>query len=135
MFRKKEPMEDVTFTWREGRFIDLWLLPHLFGGGMFAFFFLWQGGTRALSYGITFVLLAGWELVEEFAGVRETQENRVLDIVVGIAGFVLGYEIGILTLDRSHAFILFLFAVVVVTLLILFGWLDYRKRRREGGAY
>lgn len=120
--------EDITFTWSEARYLDLWAVPHLLSGVALAFLFLSFGSLRSLSYGISFLILAGWELGEGIVGIREARENSVLDVVIGIVGFVLAYEIGRLALSSETVTALFVFDIIVLSLLTLFGWLDYRKR-------
>lgn len=126
-----DPQEEVRFNWGEARYFDLWALPHLLSGVGLAFFFLAMGGLRAFSYGLTLFILAGWELlVEGPLGIREVRENSVLDVIIGFIGFVLAYEIGRLTLGMEAIRALFVFDIIVLSLLSLFGWFDFQKRRR-----
>lgn len=125
---EKKDIQDITFTWKEGRYLDLWILPHMMSGCIAAFAFLFVDGSRALSYGATFLMIAGWELVEGIFGVKETQENRVLDVIAGIVAFGVTYEIGILTLGKSEVLALLIFSLIIAVVLCLFGWLDWRQR-------
>ena len=64
---------------REGAFVDLWSVSHFVGGALLALLGLpvvWVTG-----------LAIGWELAELAARVEETWPNRVLDIVLAVAGW------------------------------------------------
>lgn len=123
--------EDIKFSWGEARYLDLWAIPHLLSGAALAFLLLSLGGLRAFSYGITFLVLAGWELGESLFGITEARENSILDVVIGVFGFVLAYEIGRLFLGPEAVTALFVFDVIVLLLLTFFGWLDYKKRSKS----
>ena len=67
-------------TWgREGRYVDLWSIPHFLVG------------VVACLLGLELVHIAAiaivWELVELAAHVREYPANRVIDVVLAVAGW------------------------------------------------
>jgi hypothetical protein len=70
---------------REGRFLDLWSIPHLFGGvllGLFGLGFVWIA-----------ILVVWWEGVEHVSRVFEYTTNRITDCVIAVAGWALAQYI------------------------------------------
>ena len=66
---------------REGPVLDLWSIPHFFGGVLLGLF------DVPLLY-VT-LLVVGWELVEWVSRIFEHLANRIADIVLALAGWVL----------------------------------------------
>jgi hypothetical protein len=116
-----------TDIWREGIYLDLWSVVHLLSGvatalGLALFRF------DALA-AITIALLAfiSYELWEAMVSIRETPQNRVADVVVGIAAFAPAY-LSLVPLLHGIAYAA-VFALVLVLDIALstFGWLASRK--------
>lgn len=80
-------------SWREGRFFDAWMLVHFASGiaGGFSNVFFSLAALKVFAIG--FGLMVLWEVLEALAGVREALSNRVMDVVVGLAG--VGVALGI----------------------------------------
>ncbi len=88
-----EPRTKAPFDfWREGKYIDLWSVPHILSGTHFGFvplIFSIELFPLAL---VTLVLLVLWEWFERrFLGVLEAFSNGCVDVVLGIAGFAAAY--------------------------------------------
>lgn len=69
-------------TWgREGKYLDLWSIPHFIGGGLLACF--------GIGFWFVLALTTWWELVESLCRVHEHKANRVIDVVLAIAAWTL----------------------------------------------
>lgn len=115
--------------WREGEVLDFWSVPHLLAGALLAALghylglAFWQVAIPSL------VLLIGWEFFEMARGIDETVPNRIMDVVLGVAGFALMIAVFV-SFDGNVAFsatavVLFLWAV-----LNIWGFMTYLRKRR-----
>ena len=123
------PTPPITTTWEEGRFFDLWMVVHFLSG--------LSGGLSNVLFGLSTLgvyalgasLLIAWELVEFARGIRETWENRALDLVVGVAGIAVA-QAAAARLDRPWEYAAFGVSAVAFVLGTVRGWLAYRARVR-----
>ena len=76
-----------TDIWREGKYLDLWSIPHFLSGMMIALLTHLLGFETVLAFAIAFIGTAGYELWEGWIGIEETRMNRFLDVVVGMMSF------------------------------------------------
>lgn len=115
-----------TDPWREGKYLDLWSVPHLLSGIVvgLSLFFLHFSTSAALM--IAFLLLVGYEMFEVIAKIEETRWNRSLDVVVGMVSCVPTFLIAPL-LSRDE--ILSAFAVILIAdcILSFLGWRESQK--------
>lgn len=127
------PTPPITTTWEEGRFFDLWMVVHflsgLTGGLSNVFFGLSSLGVYALGT----ALLIVWEIAEYVRGIRETWENRVLDLAVGVAGIALAQGAAA-RLDPAWEYVALGASTVVFMLGTVRGWLAYRARARRASG-
>jgi hypothetical protein len=73
-----------TDIWREGKYLDLWSVPHFLSGISVALGLHILGFDFWAAVVIGFLLLVAYEMFEVIAKIEETQMNRVLDVVVGM---------------------------------------------------
>lgn len=66
---------------REGYYLDWWSIPHAVGGALLALVHI-EGVLVA-------AIAIGWELIEIGTRVREHPVNRVIDVVLAIAGWAV----------------------------------------------
>jgi len=116
-----------TDIWREGKWLDLWSVVHFLSGisiGLGISFF--NFGTAA-SVVIVFILLVAYEMWEAMVQIHETPQNRVMDVVVGMASFLPTF----VYFGRNHESSDFILAFgVILTLniaLSAMGWYESRK--------
>jgi len=64
---------------REGRYVDWWSIPHTFAGIVL--------GMVGIEGAVVTALAVGWELIEIGTRVREHPANRVIDVVLAVAGW------------------------------------------------
>jgi purine-cytosine permease-like protein len=123
-------IQDVTFTWNEGRYFDLWTLTHIISGIPLALIFLILESERFIAYSISISLFVLWEIFEKLFKIFETIENRLLDIVSATLGFAFIFEIT-KNLQRETFVALLTFSFVIWIVLCIIGWLDFKKREEN----
>lgn len=116
-----------TDIWREGKWLDLWSVVHFLSGISLGFgISIFQFGTVA-SIVIAFLLLVAYEMWEAMVQIHETPQNRVMDVVVGMASFVPTF----LLFAPRHGESSFIFAFgLILTLNIVLsalGWYESQK--------
>jgi len=126
IYMKRVPW--ISKGWGEGRLGDLWMVVHFLSGvcGGLSNVFLKLSLPVLMLSGLT--LMVAWEIGEFAKGVRETKENRLMDLVVGLLGAYAGvsWASAVPTLLAEVSFL----TTVLVTLLVCFiGWRAYRKRK------
>ena len=119
---------DHSKLWAEGKYVDLWTIPHILSGVIMAGSFYWLGFSFWPNIISSIILMIGWEFFElHFLGIHEHLSNKVMDVVTGIIGFfamygfIIKYSINKLTTPLSIIIIIFIF-------LNFWGYLAYEKR-------
>ncbi len=77
-----------TDIWREGKYLDLWSVPHFLSGIALALAMHFLGFGALPTSIIALLLLVAYEMFEALVKIEETRMNRILDVVVGMASFV-----------------------------------------------
>ena len=115
-----------TDIWREGKYLDLWSVPHFLSGMAvgFALFFLEYSANAAFV--IAFLLLVAYEMFEVIAKIEETRWNRILDVVVGMASFTPTFLL-VPSAPRPWAIGIFASVIVLDSVLSFFGWRASQK--------
>ena len=116
--------------WWDGKFLDLWSIPHLLFGIVTILLFNQIGLDLVGGLFLTLLIAFLWEIFEYSKRWHEFLTNSLSDIVVAI----IGYTITWLIIIYSHATEQQpLVAFVVVTIIWLglnfTGWLISRKRK------
>lgn len=130
LHRKNTPA--VSWGWEEGRYWDLWMIVHFWSGVVLAFVIPFINAPIEFLIGLAFLCLIAWELIEYFFDIHEVIENRILDIIFGLAGLLLfsNYLIPLLQRESLFGFGFVLTLVILVTLGVL-GWKAYRERAEK----
>lgn len=69
--------------------VDWWSLAHFLGWIVVADFFV-QLNLVKVGFFISLIAMIAWEFLEYQGGIRESWDNRNLDVILGILGFVVG---------------------------------------------
>lgn len=114
-------------TWKHGRYIDLWSIVHFFTGFLIGTGLFWLGFSFLWAFGIATVLVILWEVYEWLLKIIEVTPNVILDIVIGLAGFLCGaywhYGLGMpVTLPFTGT------VIALTALLSLWGFSDLISR-------
>jgi hypothetical protein len=117
----------VSTTWKEGRVFDLWMIVHFLGGLTGGFSNVFFALSARSVYLIGIGMMMAWELVEYAAGIREATENRLLDVVIGLAGVFVALDVAARfgTTVEYGAFVACGLAFGIGGLI---GWLAHRRR-------
>jgi len=118
----------VSFSYDEGRLFDMWSLVHVLAGIVIAFSSNLIGLGYIFSYIGTFIGMTIFEIVEESLDVKETIENKVLDVFYGMVGFAFVYEALLPHMDIGEKAIWTAISTVLVTIGSFLGWRAYRRR-------
>lgn len=118
----------VSFTWSEGRYIDLWSIVHIISGSILAL--LLSFTDLSLLWSITFAvaLMIVWEIFESIIKVGESIENLFIDILVGLFGF--SYMTAIMPEDGGVRLSLLITFAAFGLILDYFGWKAFKKRTK-----
>jgi hypothetical protein len=77
-----------TDIWREGKWVDLWSVVHFFSGVIIGLllYLLHFGPTASIA--LTLISLIAYEMWEMLVQIEETPNNRFMDVVTGMAGYL-----------------------------------------------
>jgi hypothetical protein len=115
-----------TDAWREGKYLDLWSVPHFLTGMVVAFALYFFGFETVSAFVIAFLLLVGYEMFEALVKIEETRWNRALDVVIGMLSFTPTFLM-VPHLSALHALYLFIAVTLVDGILSFLGWRASQK--------
>lgn len=115
--------------WQEGKYLDWWSLTHILAGGVLAGLSIFIGLGFWMGLLIAFLILLSWEFYEVFRSIEESFKNRVMDMIIGIAGFLIAYPL-FLEMVSSSRIIIFVIIFTIFLFLELWGFIAYKKRNR-----
>ncbi len=118
----------ISWSFREGRYFDLWMPVHCLGGVTGAFSNVFFGLSTRNVYIVGVLLMIAWEILEYAKGIRESPWNRVVDVAVGVAG-IAGALWVTARLDGSARYVALLLSTLAFVGGGVLGWLAYRKRK------
>lgn len=75
-------------TWKHGHYVDLWSVVHFLSGLLIGTGLFWLGFSFVWACIIAVALVLLWELYEWMLKIIEVTPNVLLDIVIGIIGFL-----------------------------------------------
>ena len=117
--------------WTMKKYIDLWSLNHILAGSILACLFLFFNVHFFPAIAISFFILLGWEFYELTHNVCETIYNRIFDMIVGMAGFLIANYLVYNKIFTNETIFTVVFAVFVV--LELWGFSAFEKVKNGGG--
>lgn len=126
MFLTKDGKFIRTDIWREGKYLDLWSVPHFLSGIAVAFSLSMLDFAATAAFVIAFLLLVGYEMFEVIANIEETRWNRTLDVVVGMASFTPTFLL-LPDIPRMWAIGAGVSVIVLDSVLSFFGWRASQK--------
>lgn len=111
-----------TDLWREGKWLDLWSVVHVLSGLLLGFF-LYLFRVDAM-YGLVFVvvLLSVYELFELLVDIYEAPTNRIMDIAVGMLGYILAFFLFSPHLTGKYIVLTFVALLIVTSVMSIIGW-------------
>ncbi len=127
--RKNVPT--VSWSWREGKYWDFWMFVHLWSGVTLASVIPFFALPDDLAIGLAFLGIVGWEFLEYFFDIHEVIENRVIDIIFGLAGLLGVHRYIIPKIPELWLGWFFLGVLIVLVVLCVAGWRAYRRRIGE----
>ena len=118
----------VTTTFAEGRYFDLWMLVHFASGVAGGFSNVYFELSPRYLFALAFLLMLAWEGGEYLIGLRESWANRIIDVIVGMAGVFLA-ERAARAMLPSREVMAFFASLAVALVGLALGVRAYRARR------
>ena len=115
-----------TDIWREGKYLDLWSVPHFLSGMSVGFALYFLRFELSAACIIAFLLFIAYEMFEVIAEIEETRWNRTLDVVVGMISFIPTYLLAS-RFDVVSVVAIFVVVVVIDVILSFAGWRASQK--------
>lgn len=118
----------VSYSWKEGRVWDLWMVVHFLSGTTIGFANAYLSLPTIYLFGLCALGMILWEIIEIMGNVHEVAENRLLDVAVGLFGLFVASELIMSYVSPGVAQILFYVSAVFLMTGCYFGWSAYQKR-------
>ena len=115
-----------TDIWKEGKYIDMWSIPHLLSGITLALVMHFLGFATVPTLMVAFLLFVTYEMFEIIVKIEETRMNRVFDVVVGMVSFTPTFLLAPM-LTTSQALVLLAVVVVADAVISSIGWWESQK--------
>jgi len=119
----------INDYWKEGKYVDLWSIPHILSGIVLGAILFSLGVSFVPSLVISLVLFVGWEAVEVFVGIKEHITNMTMDVVCDLLGFFITSYFYFILL-KPFSLITILIFVGLFVIFDLWGFTAYEKRHR-----
>ncbi|MFA7252683.1 MAG: hypothetical protein WC027_02395 [Candidatus Paceibacterota bacterium] len=103
--------------WKEGKYLDLWSLPHFLVGIILGHIFIYFGLDLAIALVATLIIKIAWEIYEHKYVTIEAVPNKILDVVVGIIGLIVIYIYNDYSLINLTSF-----SVILIINIIFSSW-------------
>ena len=118
----------MMFTsWGGAQYLDWWLVVHLLAGVSLGYACRVFGFSLIQTFIAVSIILVGWEVYEKAASISEPWTNSVLDLIVGVVGIFLAYQI-VLFEVFGMSFLLASVLLLVWGSLNLWGWFAWKAR-------
>jgi hypothetical protein len=118
--------------WREGVWLDLWSVVHVLTGVLLGLGWyivnvrMAQIGAPTAAM-ITFVLLVVYEYFEFAVDIQEAITNRYADVIVGMAGYFLAFEVLAPSLSETYIVLTFVVVCLLTVTVSTVGWRASQK--------
>ena len=117
-----------TSIWQVRAYVDLWSVNHFLCGCLFggASIFLKLGFWK--SFSVSTLLMILWEIFEHMLVMYEPLTNKIMDVVIGVAGFLAVWRLFPLINSFSRTVIFFALAGVFVFLEVWGFYVHLKKK-------
>ncbi|HXF43941.1 MAG TPA: hypothetical protein VNK70_00460 [Candidatus Paceibacterota bacterium] len=119
--------------WAEGKYVDLWSVNHFLSGVLVGALLLILKVPFLPAAVIAFLLFVGYELFEVALQIEEHFTNRVTDVVIDVAGFLVASYFFLVAGKPFSIPVLVIFFLLVIISIIL-GYDAWVKRTKKRGA-
>ncbi|OGY57250.1 MAG: hypothetical protein A3D47_00980 [Candidatus Colwellbacteria bacterium RIFCSPHIGHO2_02_FULL_43_15] len=107
--------------WREGKYLDLWSVPHFLSGIVLGLIMHFLNFGTVPTFIIAFLCFVAYEMFEVIVKIEETRMNRTLDVVVGLVSFTPTFLLAPMFSQTQNALVLILVATFDAAI-SWFGW-------------
>lgn len=109
------------------------MIVHFWSGATLAFLMPFVALSENFLVGLAFIGMVAWELIEYFFDIHEVVENRMLDVVYGLAGIWV-VRTFITPLIGTYDGTALVVAIVILVTLGVMGWRAFQKRSADTGV-
>jgi hypothetical protein len=115
--------------WKNGKFVDLWSIGHFILGMLLAYAIPFLEIRFSWAFFTALLIMFLWELFEVFAKIKETMTNRIIDILLGLLGFLLIIPL-FSHVGQNTLIVIFVFLLGSSGILLIFGNRAHRARKK-----
>lgn len=115
--------------WEKHGIIDLWSVNHTLAGVLFGFMIYFFNFDFLRGLLISIILMLVWEIFEITHLIKESIGNKALDLVLGMIALIAFYFI-LKSSSVAAALVMFIVVLLVFTILELWGFAAYLKRKK-----
>ncbi len=116
----------ISHTWDEGRLLDLWAFVHLISGSVMGLIASLLNYSTGILLFTAIALMVLWEIFEVIVNIGESIENRIIDVVVGVVGFLPAFFFA--PEQTGEKVIVLVILIVLLATLEYLGWRAYSER-------
>lgn len=121
--------KNISQTWKEGRYFDLWVFPHVMTGVAGGFANVFFDLSVSVIFGVGLLLMILWEVFEVVIGIKESWQNQVMDLAVGLVGIAFALAVAS-RVGRGAQIGAFAVSFVIMMVSGVIGWLASRRKKR-----
>ena len=106
---------NINDYWVEGRYVDLWTIPHILAGVVLAGFLNWFSLSFWSNIIISMLIIIGWEFFELYMlDIHEHIPNKIMDVLTGLIGFLgMHYFINIFSIGPIIPYLIILTIIYI----------------------
>jgi hypothetical protein len=124
MKKEKIQISLIYRVWKEGKYIDLWNIPHFLMSLLLGFIFIYFNLTISASVILIIILKTFWEIYEHIYVTKEVIPNKIFDVITGILAISFIYYI-----NRFYPITLAGFLITLVLAIVLGAWGLYSMKK------
>lgn len=91
MKKEKKQISLIYRVWTEGKYIDLWNIPHFLMSLLLGFTFIYFNLTLSASVILIIILKTFWEIYEHIYVTKEAISNKIFDVITGVLAILFLY--------------------------------------------
>lgn len=114
---------------REGQLYDIWSIPHFLSGYLIGFPLIQYDIEFATVFIIVIVASIIFELIEIICKVKESTKNKIIDLTLGILGYIIGYYL-IIKFASIFNYITISIAGVIYLSIVIPGWIQHLYKQK-----
>jgi hypothetical protein len=124
--KRKKRIPQAYRIWSEGKYIDLWNIPHFLISMIISFIFVFFNFNLSMALLGIVILKTIWEIYEHIYVTKEAYTNKLCDVLTGVLAVLFTYKI----LPTNLINIPVVITLIIISV-ILGSWGLYSMKRLE----